>query len=112
MYQRRTWELRKSGSSSRNRYCEGDNKDEQIYEKRCSLEPGTYDLICKAGSCDVRQNGWNTGFDLYKNNVGKLSYIEINGEKYCEGSRKESEGLGWPNHNYDICEHRETITIK
>ena len=43
----------------------------------------------------LAKKGWNKGADLYNDNTDNLSYIEINGKKYCLGSQ-DSNNLGWP----------------
>ena len=85
------------------------------YTHNCHDTPaGTYDLVCKSDDCNVAKKGWNKGADLFNDNTDNLSYIEINGKKYCLGS-KDSDNLGWPiqcgDYKCNHCEYSEKITL-
>ena len=56
--------------ASKQRYSNGRN-----YQEECCLAPGKYTLDCK----DSYGDGWHGG------------YLEINGDKYCDGFRSGSK---------------------
>ena len=107
------WDWAISGTKCKKTHQYDTNVD---YTHSCYDFPaGTYDLVCKSNKdCNVAKKGWNEGHDLLNNNTDNLSYIEINGKKYCLGSQ-DSNNLGWPiecgDYKCNQCEYSEKITL-
>ena len=107
------WEWAISGTNCKKTHQYDTDVD---YTYNCHDFPaGTYDLVCKSDDCNVAKKGWNKGADLLPpGNTDNLSYIEINGKKYCLGSQ-DSKNLGWPiqcgDYACNQCEYREKITL-